>query len=556
MVAMLTAAPAGALKRPVVAVLYFDNDSGNSELDVLQKGLADMLVTDLAASDQVTVVEREKLEAVIGELEQQRTKYFDPKTTVKLGKLIGATHAVTGSFHSFEPTLRIDVRLVDIASSKVVLSESVTGSKEKFFDLEQGLVRRFLAKLDAELTGAAVKTGGADFESVLAYSKGLDLKDKGALEEASRALADVARRSPSFTLASDRQKDLLLALEELAQRRNDALLGYSDELLKNADAYLSTHDPAKVKGAAARAFLAYRLLRGAYALYLLDTRLGKSTPRCALDGRDDEVTGLMKSHFANQEQLGRELQLLPKGTTPALPPADQSRVRALDLPELTVPDALDAARFVLEGKTGYGTVWPPLAVRDSRACDAAVAMADRIALERDGEEAVKAIDLKARGLLAVGRTVEASAAWTSALERFPGSRHYKEIEARVKDLAGLTAASKQRSEDYRWYERVRSACRQDELERAGPHFGKQRAAGEGLQGWRRTVTELTQSCGSNPGLGALYAQAARASVAAGDCGAYEKLTSGLERIDRSAAWTLKAEVPCDVEGQDARSAGR
>lgn len=541
----LAAAPVGTAKPPVVAVLYFDNDSGDSSLDVLQKGLADMLVTDLAASEQVEVVEREKLQQLIDELELQRTKYFDPKTALKLGRFAGATHAVTGSFHSFEPTLRVDVRLVEMASGKVVLAESVSGTKEKFFDLEQNLARRFLAKLDAQLSGAAKKTQGADFEAVLTYSKALAYRDEGALEEASRTLAEVARRSPQFTLANERQKDLLLALEQLAQRRNDALVGYSDELLKNADAYLATHDPAKLKNPASRVYLAYRLVRGAFALSLIESRLGRGTPRCTLDGRADEVTGLMKSYFANQELLDRELRVLPKGTTPSLPAGDLGRARALGIEELVVPDALDAARFVLEGRAGRWTVWPPLAQLDPKACDAAVAMVDRLAAERDGEAAIVALDLKARGLIAAGRVDEATATWRSVLERFPASPRYREVETRIKDLGGLSSAAKQRQEDQRWFDRARTACRQDELERAGPYLGKQRSVAEGLNGWRRTITELEQTCGSNPGLAPLYTAAARAAVAAGDCGTYEKVTARLERVDRSAAWTLKGELPCD-----------
>ncbi len=538
---LLAAAP----KQPVVAVLYFDNDSGDSSLDVLQKGVADMLVTDLAGSDQVTVVEREKLQRVIDELDLQKTRLFDPKTTLKVGRFIGATHAVTGSFHSFVPQLRVDVRLVEISSGKVVLSQSVTGTKERFFELEQELARRFLAKLDAQLGGAAVKTGGADFESVVAYSKGLDLKDRGAIEEASKTLGEVARRSPQFALAGERQQELLAALEALSQRRNDALLAYSDELLKNADAYLETHDPAKLKGPNARVFLAYRLVRSAYALLLLESRLGRGSPRCPLEGKGDEAAGLMRSYFANEEQLARELELLPKGTTPALPAADLSRARALGLPELAVPDPLEPVRFVLEGKVGAYSVWPPLAKVDMRACDAAAAMAERIAGQREGEPALDALDLKARGLLVAGRNNEAADAWRAALERFPASRRYRELEGRVKDAAGLTAASKQRLEDQQWFDRARTACRQDELQRAGPYFGKQRSAVEGLNGWRRTVAELEQTCGAHPGLGTLYSAAARAAVQAGDCGSYDKLTARLERVDRSAAWTLKGEVPCE-----------
>src|SRR5207245_76973 len=80
----------GLLLAPIVAVLYFDNNTGDPAMDALQKGLADMMITDLAAVDGVTVVERSRLQAVVGELALQRGKYFDQQTAVKLGKGVGA----------------------------------------------------------------------------------------------------------------------------------------------------------------------------------------------------------------------------------------------------------------------------------------------------------------------------------------------------------------------------------------------------------------------------------------------------------------------------------
>ena len=242
-------------------------------------------------------------------------------------------------------------------------------------------------------------------------------------------------------------------------------------------------------------------------------------------------------------------------------PADAARAKTLGLAiDGPLPDVLDALRFVFEGKAQDFAVWPTLAMLDSRACLAAEALADQAALELDAagqpDRAVDAVDLKAKGLLAVGRIEDATAAWKGALQRWPAGRRYRELEPKVKDALGLTAAAKQRLEDARWYDRVRKECRQDELERAGPHFGKQRAAAEGLHGWRRTVADLSQACGSNPGLGKLYAGAATAASAAGDCGFYDKLTLAMERVDRAAAWALKGEVHCDPEGQDAPSAGR
>ena len=49
-----------APEKPVLMVIYFDNLTGKPEQDVLKKGLADMIITDLVAYDGVTVVERDK----------------------------------------------------------------------------------------------------------------------------------------------------------------------------------------------------------------------------------------------------------------------------------------------------------------------------------------------------------------------------------------------------------------------------------------------------------------------------------------------------------------
>src|SRR4051794_23767495 len=105
-----------------VAVLYFDNNTGKREYDVLQKGLADMLVTDLAASPSLQIVERERLEAVLTEQKLQHGHAFDKATAVKLGKLVGASHAIAGSLAAVAPAVRLDVRLFDVGTGAVLVT--------------------------------------------------------------------------------------------------------------------------------------------------------------------------------------------------------------------------------------------------------------------------------------------------------------------------------------------------------------------------------------------------------------------------------------------------
>lgn len=57
----------GGSRRPL-AVLYFDNHTGDARWAPLQKGLADMMVTDLAGTPGLTVAERAHLRAAVQQM--------------------------------------------------------------------------------------------------------------------------------------------------------------------------------------------------------------------------------------------------------------------------------------------------------------------------------------------------------------------------------------------------------------------------------------------------------------------------------------------------------
>ena len=60
--------------RNTLAVLYFKNQTGQPEIDPLQKGIALLLITDLSKVKSLQVVERAQLQALVEELAQQEAK--------------------------------------------------------------------------------------------------------------------------------------------------------------------------------------------------------------------------------------------------------------------------------------------------------------------------------------------------------------------------------------------------------------------------------------------------------------------------------------------------
>lgn len=203
--AALLPPPAGAAEPPTVAVAYFDDNSGDAAFAPLRKGLADMLITDLSAIGSIRIVERERLNAVLGELELGEGRFIDPATAQKLGKGLAAQYILTGAYTVSGEALRLDARVVEVSTGKVAAAEKVEGPKTAFFALEKELVDVLVGALDLKL-GFAEKTQlrrnpTESFDAWLAYSAGLDATDRGDPAEAQRRFRAALQADPGYAQA-------------------------------------------------------------------------------------------------------------------------------------------------------------------------------------------------------------------------------------------------------------------------------------------------------------------------------------------------------------------
>jgi len=175
-----------------LAVTYFDNRTGDATLDDLGRGLADMLITDLAGVSGVEVVERARLNELIDEMALVEKGFVAPETAATLGRGLGARYVLIGSFASVDPTFRIDARIVEVQTSKVIHARSVSGTKSQFFRLEKELAKAILGALSIHLSDRASmrmeRVSTQSFEAIQAWSRGLASLDRGAMNSAQREL--------------------------------------------------------------------------------------------------------------------------------------------------------------------------------------------------------------------------------------------------------------------------------------------------------------------------------------------------------------------------------
>ena len=190
-----------------IAILYFDNSSGNAQLDALKKGLADMLISDLSNLQMLRVVEREKLEGVMAELKLSSGREFDPATRQKLGKLLGAETILFGSYFEMIGQFRMDARIVKTETGEILKSEGVSGITADFMKLEKQLVWKIVRGLDVRFSdkeeAAVMASQAVSYEATLAYADGLELYDSGDKQGALKKFEKAVDMAPDFTRAKD-----------------------------------------------------------------------------------------------------------------------------------------------------------------------------------------------------------------------------------------------------------------------------------------------------------------------------------------------------------------
>ena len=74
------------------------------------------------------VVERQKLMLVLEELNLGTSDLADETTRLRVGRLSGATQMVFGAYQVVGQTMRIDLRLVDVSTGRVIRAAEKTAS--------------------------------------------------------------------------------------------------------------------------------------------------------------------------------------------------------------------------------------------------------------------------------------------------------------------------------------------------------------------------------------------------------------------------------------------
>ncbi|GMV03858.1 MAG: hypothetical protein AMXMBFR53_01400 [Gemmatimonadota bacterium] len=191
-----------------VAVFPFGFNSDREDLEPLVFALSDMMITDFAVSNALTVLERSQIQTLLDEMALTEAGYAEPTTGARAGRLLRAEHVIQGVITTLgQENLRLDTDVLNIPRAASAGTLSAEDQLERLFDMEKDLVFRTIRDvLGVQLTPAEeqqIRDNRAEnILAFLAYGRGLRAQDQGDYAGAVAAFQQATQLDPGFGAAA------------------------------------------------------------------------------------------------------------------------------------------------------------------------------------------------------------------------------------------------------------------------------------------------------------------------------------------------------------------
>jgi hypothetical protein len=190
--------------------------AGDSSLQPLSRGLAEMITSDLAMVRSLRLLERLQIGTLLDELKLAQSARTDPATAARVGRLLRAERMVQG-VATIRQNGPVQLSAAVVRGDGGVRSGAqANGPFRQLLNLEKQLVLGLAPQLGIQLTDAErqriLRQGPKNLAAFLAYSQGLDALDRGDYRAAATAFAAAVRADPSFQAAQQQQQAAAAAL--------------------------------------------------------------------------------------------------------------------------------------------------------------------------------------------------------------------------------------------------------------------------------------------------------------------------------------------------------
>jgi serine/threonine protein kinase/Tfp pilus assembly protein PilF len=195
--------------KPSLAILYFENNSGDKSLDNWRSGLSEMLITDLSQSKFLHVLSGDRIYSLLEKLDLAEKDKYSTDDLKKVASQGGASHILRGSYITAGDKFIVSASLMRAETAEVISSireegigeASITESLDRItrriksdLEMTEGQISKDLDRSLSEITTKSP-------EAYKYFSEGHKLHIQGRFRESIPNFERAISIDPEFALA-------------------------------------------------------------------------------------------------------------------------------------------------------------------------------------------------------------------------------------------------------------------------------------------------------------------------------------------------------------------
>ena len=185
-----------------LAIIGFENKTEQDSLDWLRTGLPEALFTDLAQTKSLTIIGRDRVIDFLNSRNRHTDNDYSMRECFEGARQLGAKHVLSGAFYRLGENVRIDARMEEIATGRIVLTEKVVG--QDLFAMVDSLTAKIAQSFNVDdetfgRTGVKTYTSSSP-EAYKTYLAAMDKFDNELYEEAIAGFEKAIELDSAFAL--------------------------------------------------------------------------------------------------------------------------------------------------------------------------------------------------------------------------------------------------------------------------------------------------------------------------------------------------------------------
>jgi len=194
---------------PSLAIVYFENKSGDKNLDNWRDAFSELLTTDLSQSKYIKVLRSDEIYGIFKKLNLLEAKRYSTQDLKEVAKNGRVNHVLKGSYMKAGDDFVITAMLVNASSGKTISALSVRAAGEKdIFPKVDELTREIKLKLaltrnqisgDIDRNVSAITTSSA--EALQYYLEGRKYFQSGVYRKSITFMEKAIKIDPEFAMA-------------------------------------------------------------------------------------------------------------------------------------------------------------------------------------------------------------------------------------------------------------------------------------------------------------------------------------------------------------------